>query len=149
MMKFSCSVDINLPRHRVIQLFDNPENMKYWQDGFISFNPVSGNPGEVGAQSHITYKMGRKEMVLLETVALKDLPHTFHGIYEGDFGKNTMNSYFEEIGPNKTRWRSDLEYLEARGFVMKIMTKIMPSVMKKQTQKWMDQFKRWSEEQSI
>ncbi len=144
-MKFTCTVDIELPRERVIELFDNPDNMIHWQDGFVSFEHVSGEAGEPGAQSHVTYKMGSREMVLLETVVLRDLPHAFHGTYEGTFGKNSMNNYFEELDTNKTRWKADVHYMQANGFIMKVMTKVFPGKMKKSTQKWMDQFKSWSE----
>jgi hypothetical protein len=43
-MKFSRSVDINLSRQRVIELFDNPDNMQYWQDGFVSFDHIAVLP---------------------------------------------------------------------------------------------------------
>ena len=144
-MKFSCQVDIDLPRDQVIKLFDNPDNLTYWQDGFVSFKHISGEVGKPGAQSEMIYKMGSREMVLLETVVLRDLPHAFHGTYEGKFGKNSMNNYFEELGPNKTRWKSDLHYIKTNGIIIKIMTKYFPSKKKQQTQKWMDQFKAWSE----
>ena len=147
-MKFTCTVDIDLPLDRVVELYNNPDNMKYWQDGFISFEHVNGEPGKAGAQSHITYKMGKKEMVLLETIVKRELPHTFNGTYEGDFGKNTMNNTFSKLSDNKTRWRADLEYLQANGFILKVMTKLFPGIMKKQTQKWSDQFKAWAENQA-
>ena len=148
-MKFTCSVDIDLPRAKVVALFDNSENMKYWQDGFISFEHLAGIPGEVGAQSNITYKMGRKSMVLVETITENNLPKTFHGTYEGDFGKNTMHNFFEELGSDKTRWRAELEYLEANGIIMNLMTKVFPSIPRKQTQKWMDQFKKFAEDKEL
>jgi len=144
-MKFTCSVDIDLPRSKVIELFDNPENMGNWQDGFISFEHKSGKAGEVGAQSIVTYEIRGRKMELLETITSRKLPEEFHGTYEGDFGKNTMNNYFTKLDPVKTRWKAEVEYLETRGFVMKMMSLVMPGMFRKQTQKWMDQFKDWSE----
>lgn len=147
-MKFTCSVDIDLPRSKVTELFDDPEYMKYWQDGFVSHEQVKGARGELGAQANITYKMGRKSMVLHETITKSALPYERHGLFEGDFGRNTMNNFFEELEVNKTRWRADMEYLQANGFMMKVMTKLFPGVMRKQTQKWMDQFKKFAEEKT-
>lgn len=144
-MKFTCSVDIDLPRDSVVKIFDNPENMQYWQDGFISYEPKSGKIGQTGAQSIVKYDIKGRKMTLLETVTLRNLPDEFHGSYEGDYGKNTMNNYFEILDNNKTRWRSEVEYIEMNHFMMKIMAKLMPSMFKKQTQKWMDQFKVFSE----
>ncbi len=144
-MKFNCAVDIDLHRDRVVELFDNPENMQFWQDGFISFEPKSGIPGTVGAQSLVKYDIRGRKMTLTETITMRKLPEAFYGTYEGDFGKNSMNNDFKELGPQQTRWTAEVEYLEMRGFMMKLMAKLMPGIFKKQTQKWMDQFKVWSE----
>ena len=56
-MKFSQEIIIDLPREEVIRLFDNPDNMKHWQRGFVSFEPLTGTPGEVGAQARLKYQM--------------------------------------------------------------------------------------------
>ena len=120
--------------------------MKYWQDGFLSLNHISGTPGEVGAVSHIAYQIGNRQIVLKETVLTNNLPEAFHGRYEGDFGMNTMYNYFDELDSRKTRWRSEIEYTEMKGLVMKLMSFFMPSMFQKQTQKWMDQFKELAEQ---
>ena len=44
-MKFTCSVDIDLPIDKVTEFFDNTENLKEWQDGFLRIEPISGIPG--------------------------------------------------------------------------------------------------------
>ena len=43
-MKYENSIVIQLPVARVIELFDNPDNMQYWQKGLQSFEHVSGTP---------------------------------------------------------------------------------------------------------
>ena len=43
--KFTGSVVIDLPIEKVIELFDNPENIKDWQDGFVARRPISGTEG--------------------------------------------------------------------------------------------------------
>jgi len=144
-MKFTCSVVIAKNRDDVVHLFDNPDNLQHWQDGFISLKHSSGTPGKAGAQSTIRYDIRGKKMDMLETVTKRNPPEEFHGTYEGDFGKNTMHNYFDVLGPESTRWRSELEYLEMNGFIMKTMAFLMPSIFKKQTQKWMDQFKAFAE----
>lgn len=145
MRPFTCTVDIDLPRTRVVELFDDPENMKHWQDGFESYGHVSGNPGKTGAQAIIKYNMKGRKFDLLETVTKNALPDELHGSYEGDWGKNTMNNYFEELGPHKTRWRAELEYIEVNSLMMKLMGFLMPGMFRKQTQKWLDQFKVFAE----
>lgn len=44
-MKYELEITINLPRERVIELFDNPDNLKKWQEGLQSFSHRSGTPG--------------------------------------------------------------------------------------------------------
>lgn len=144
-MKFKCQVEIDRPIEQVIELFDNAENMKYWQDGFIRFEHLSGRAGEVGAKSTIYYKMGKKEFTLVETITKKNLPYEFDGKYEHQHMDNTMKNRFKKLGFNKTRWEADLEYTEIRNFLMKTIAFIYPAMFKKQTQKWMDQFKVFAE----
>ena len=44
-MRYKTEVIINLPRDRVIELFDSFENLKEWQEGLLSHDHVSGEPG--------------------------------------------------------------------------------------------------------
>ena len=67
-MKYTLEIDIHLPREKVIELFDNPDNMKHWQPGLLSFEPLSGTPGTVGAKSQLKYLMGKREIEMVETI---------------------------------------------------------------------------------
>ena len=147
-MKFRCSVDIDLPRPKVIEIFDNPDNMKHWQDGFISFEHYKGEPGKSGAESRIKYNINGREMELIETVLVRNLPDEMSGTYESKHTFNHMRNYFKEIDLRKTRWEAEIEYTELRGLMMKIMSRIAPGMFKKQTQKWMDQFKAFAEKKA-
>ena len=35
-VKYTCTVEIELPAAKVVQLFDNRRNSKNWQEGFVS-----------------------------------------------------------------------------------------------------------------
>ena len=60
-MKYSSELDIELPRQRVIELFDDPENLPKWQPGLRSFELVDGEEGQPGAKSRLVYDMdGRR-----------------------------------------------------------------------------------------
>ncbi|MCY1660222.1 SRPBCC family protein [Chryseobacterium sp. SL1] len=50
-MKYTSEIEINSPVDRVIELFDNPNNMDKWMKGLQSFEPISGKPGQV-VQNH-------------------------------------------------------------------------------------------------
>ena len=98
-MKFICSVNINLPRTKVIELFDNSDNLKQWQDGFISFEHISGEPGKKGAKSQMRYKIGKREIELIETIITNNLPDEFIGHYKANAMENSMknNNVFDVI----------------------------------------------------
>ena len=81
-MKFSCSVKINAPREKVVEMFKNPENLKQWQDGFISKTLISGEEMQTGAVSEMMYKMGKRNMAIIETITNSNFPDSFEGRYE-------------------------------------------------------------------
>jgi len=76
-MKYEFEIEINLSRNKVIELFDNPENLQKWQPGFISFDHLEGVKGQPGAKSKIKYKMGKRDIEMIETIINNNLPDTF------------------------------------------------------------------------
>lgn len=146
-MKFTCSVDIDLPRQRVVELLDNPENMKHWQDGLISYEFIEGEPGKVGSKMKMRYSNGKREFDLIETITISDFPREFAGTYEATMMKNTMSNLFFERGENRTTWEAHIHYTWFKGFMIKLFVWLSPGTFKKQTQKWLDQFKAFAEAQ--
>jgi len=144
-MKFQCHVDINSPRDKVIELFDNPANMHHWQDGFVSFEPKDGIPGEQGSTATIKYKMNNRDIILLETITKRDLPHEISGTYLFKEGANSMRNLFERLPNGGTRYTAEVDYYQINSFMMKIMMRFTPGVFKKQVMKWMVQFKNFVE----
>jgi hypothetical protein len=142
-MKFSLSIEINLPREKVIELFDNPDNMKHWQPGLVSFENISGIPGEVGAKSRLKYRMGKRDVELIETITNRNLPDEFSGTYEAKGVWNEVKNYFNEISRDKTEWISESEF-KFSGF-MKIMGLVMPGAFKKESNKYLKLFKEFAE----
>ena len=145
-MKFTTEITVNVPRARFIELFDNPDNMKHWQPGLVSFEPVSGTPGQPGAKSRLRYAQGSREVEMIETITVRNLPDEFSGTYEGKGFLSVVKNYFSAPTPNTTRWVADNEF-QMSGF-MKLMAWLMPGVFKKESQKLMDQFKAFAEKTS-
>ncbi len=143
-MKYACTIIINLPRERVIELFDNPDNMKHWQEGLQSFEPLSGTPGEEGATSRIRYKMGKREIDMIETIVKRDLPEIFSGTYETKGVWNIVENHFSETGDDTTQWQIDTEF-RCSGF-LKILAYLFPGMFRKQTNKMMQDFKKFAED---
>ncbi|KGJ88731.1 SRPBCC family protein [Thalassotalea sp. ND16A] len=144
-MNYTLEIDIDLPVQRVIELFDDSENMKRWQPDLISFEAVSGAPGQVGAESKLTYKMGSKEIVMTETITIRDLPEKFAGVYETENVWNLVENSFVELDNNKTRWICKNEF-KCTGFV-KLMSMLLPGMFKSQSCKYLTQFKTFAETQ--
>ena len=144
-MKYTNDVIIELPREKVLALFDNEENMFKWQPELISFEHVSGTKGEEGAKSNLLYKMGKREVEMVETIIKKNLPDEFNFTYEAKDVWNEMKNTFDEIGPSQTRWTSHSEF-RFSGF-MKIIGFLMPGSFKKQSQLALDRFKAFAESQ--
>ena len=142
-MKYINEVIIDLPREKVIELFDNPDNMKYWQPGLISFEHVSGTPGQPGAKSRLKYKMGKREVEMIETVTERKLPDEFNGTYEANGVFNIINNRFIPLENGKTRYVTENEF-RFSGF-MKLIGMLFPGSFKKESQKFMDQFKAFAE----
>ena len=141
-MQFSCEIDIQLPRKKVIELFDNPSNLVKWQPDLLKFEPVSGTPGQPGAKSRLTYRAGKRQYELLETVTRRDLPDEFSGTYESKMGVSTIRNRFEDRGAS-TRWQMDIEFVGS-GF-MKVLSLFMAGAMRKQTHKVVQNFKTFAE----
>ena len=140
-MKFSCSVEIDQPLEKVVEFFDNPDNLKEWQDGFISLEHLSGTPGMPGAKSRLKYKAEKREIELIETIEVKTLPKEFTALYETSAMVNTMTTRFISLDENCTRYEADIHYKRFNGIMPKLMATFMPGMFKRQVQKWMDQFK--------
>ena len=142
-MKFTVEIKINLARNKAIELFDSTENLKKWQPGLLSFEHQSGTPGEVGAKSRLQYKMGKREIEMVETITVKNLPDEFSGIYEAKGVWNEVKNYFYEVDKNTTKWVSENEF-RCSGFI-KIIAFFMPGSFKKETMKYLEYFKEFTE----
>ncbi len=142
-MRYSCTLELALPRDKVIALFDDPDNLAKWQEGLVSFEPLSGTPGEPGAKSRLTYKMGKRTVVMTETVTERNLPETFSGTYEADGVWNGVANRFTALDGDRTRWDMDCEF-QGKG-LMRVMMVLFPGMFRKQTAKMMQSFKDFAE----
>ncbi len=143
-MKFTVDIDIDLPRDRVIELFDNADNMSKWQKGLQRFEHLSGEPGQPGARSRLVYLMGKREIELIETLTLRDLPERFDGAYETKGVFNVVKNRFLELGPERTRWESENEFRMST-WTMKLMGWFMGGAFRQQSLKYMQDFKAFAE----
>ena len=142
-MRYKIEIIINLPRQRVIELFDSFENLKHWQPGLISHEHISGESGKPGAKTRLVYDMGRRKMEMIETITVRNLPDEFSGTYDASGVHNIVLNHFSDEGES-TRWVLDSDF-QFHSY-MRILSLFMPSSMfKKQTRSSMEAFKRYAE----
>ena len=142
-MKYTTELTINLPRKRVIELFDNSENLKKWQMGLVRFEPMEGSPGKAGAKTRLVYQMGKREVVMEEEIIENALPDSIHFVFRSDGVENDNKSYFSSATKETTLWRQENEF-NMKGFWGFIAT-IAPGMFKKQTLRDMNRFKDFAE----
>lgn len=143
-MKYTCTTKIKLPIDKVVALWENESNFKYWQDGFKSIELLSGKHNREGAKTKILFE-GKQKMELIETIISNDLPKEKVGLYEHIHMTNTQTSRFVVIDEHTTKYISEVEYLKFNGFMIKVFARLFPSKFKAQSQKWMNQFKTFAE----
>ena len=144
-MKIKCSTIINVPLERVLELFLDVNSLKFWQEGLVSYELLNGELWHKGARSKIVYKTKRGNIELIETVQINELPGEMTALYEHLHGSNTMTSRFNRLDENTTAFVLEVEPVEIKGFVPKVMLKLMPGMPRKGTQKMVDDFKRFAE----
>ncbi len=142
-MEYTVEIEIKLPRNEVVAKFDNENNMKHWQKGFVSMEHLIGEKGKTGATSKLTYKMGKREIEMIETITLLDPPEAFHLTFDAKNVYNIQENYFEELPNGNTNWISKNEF-RFSGF-MKFMAFFMPGAFKKQSCAYMQDFKDFAE----
>jgi uncharacterized protein YndB with AHSA1/START domain len=141
-MTFTCETVVNRPITDVIRLFDNPDNLKKWMTDLVSFEHLSGTPGQPGAKSRLVYKMGRGTCEMIETITVRDLPREFAGTFESKGVCNFVKHSFEDRG-DSTRIVNENDF-RFTGF-MKVMGFFCRGICRRQAQNYLNNFKAFAE----
>jgi len=142
-MRYETELWIDLPRARVVELFDSFENLKHWQEGLLQHEHLSGEPGMPGAKTKLLYQMGRRRTEMVETILTRQLPEEFSGSYDTSGVHNILRNFFYDEG-ERTRWVLDSDF-QFHG-LMRLMAWFIPSsVFRKQTRQTMEAFKNFAE----
>jgi hypothetical protein len=153
-MKYTVSIEIALPRERVVQLLADSAHVPKWVRGVVLHEPLNGPHGEVGTRSRVVMRTGQQEMEAVETITRRE-PADLHGIakdsvvhYEREIVAEGMwngaRERFTETGPETTLWVSENEY-RFSGLLMRLLAPFMRGVFRKQSQQHMRDFKAFAE----
>ncbi len=152
-MKYTLSIELALPRGRVLDLLEDPAHRPKWLRGLVLHEPRLGADGQVGTVSRVVFQSGRKHMELTETITRRE-PERLHGLpsdcvvhYERELVTDGMWSaareQLTEIGPARTLWVSDNEY-RFNG-LLRLVAPLMRAMFIKQSRQVMQDFKAFAE----
>lgn len=144
-MELRNQIEIKAPIDFTASYLRQSEYFDQWQDDFQSATLLSGDRDQIGAQTRMLYKFGKSDMELIETIRNNNLPNSFEALYEHKHMNNTMLSTFEDLGNDKTLYTTQVNYIEMKGLMIKIMAKLFSGKFKKGPEKWMQQFKEFVE----
>mgnify|MGYP001144596450 CR=1 FL=1 len=144
-MKYTISIKIDKPKKEVVELFNNPVHYPKWMEGLQKHEVIKGDFGKEGTISTFQFKMGKREMEMQEEVLKNNLPDEYTVSYKAKGVYNMVCNRFEELSDGKTRVHNDQEFC-FKGF-MKLMGWIMPGAFKKQSKKYLLEFKNFVEKE--
>jgi hypothetical protein len=154
-MKYTVSIEIALPRERVVQLLADSAHLPKWLRGLVLHEPLNGMHGQVGTESRVVLQVGQQKMECHETITRRE-PADLHGIpsdsvvhFEREIVAKGMWSAarerLTEAGPETTLWVSENEY-RFNGLLMPLVGIFMRGAFRKQSQQHMQDFKAFAEQ---
>jgi len=143
-MLYTTEIIVKVTLDEFARKMNNIENMKHWQKGLLYTEHLSGVPGELGAKLKLTYKFGRRQIELIETITKSNFPYEFHATYTTKGMHNIQENFFSKTSEGFTKWVSINEFLPLN-FMMRIMMFLMPNSFKKQSVTYMKDFKNFAE----
>ena len=149
-MKYTVSIEIALPRERVVQLLADQAQLPKWLRGLVVHEPLSGVHGQVGTKSRVVLRTGQQEFEATETITRYEHESDKNGVvhYEREIVGNGMWSAarerLTEAGPETTLWESENEY-RFSSLPMRLVGLLMPGMFRKQSLEHMRDFKAFAE----
>jgi uncharacterized protein YndB with AHSA1/START domain len=143
-MKFTLELTLHRSQEEIWRAFDNPENIKIWQRTLVSYETVSGEQGQVGSVSKLTYAEGKGEFVLMEKVTCRAEPERFDVVYENNFADNSVKNTFIATSENETLWKMEVEY-KFKTLLMKIVGPFVKKNFVKRSERDMVRFQEFVE----
>jgi hypothetical protein len=153
-MKYTVSIEIALPRERVVELLADSTHLPKWLRGLVLHEPLSGVHGQVGTESRVVMQMGQQKMEATETITRRE-PADLHAIprdsvvhYEREIVAegmwNAARERLTEAGPGTTLWESENEYRFS--LPMRLVAPFLRGAFRKQSLQHMQDFKAFAEQ---
>ncbi|MFH8347300.1 SRPBCC family protein [Streptomyces sp. NPDC018045] len=154
-MKYTVSIEVALPREKVVQLLADPAHLPKWLRGLVLHEPLSGEHGQLGTKSRVVLQVGQRKVECTETITrrepadLHEIPKTSVVHYDREIVGERMWSAARErltdAGPQTTLWESENEY-RFGSLTMRLVGLLMPGAFRKQSLQHMQDFKAFAEQ---
>lgn len=144
MLRYTSEIIINKPITSCFSEFVNLHSMKHWQEGLISTEHISGVPKDIGSTMQLNYQFGSQKMKLTESVTHRENNASIHFNFDTKVMHNIQRNSFETIDKTTTKWICKNEFFP-RSLSARIMLLLLPKTFKKQTQKYLTNFKNYVE----
>ncbi|GAA4967071.1 SRPBCC family protein [Pseudonocardia tropica] len=153
-MRYTVSIEIDLPREEVVRLLADPVHLPRWLRGLVHHEPLNGEHGQVGTESRVVLRTGGQEMEAIETITRRE-PVDLHGIpgatvvhFDREIVAEGMWSAarerFTEAGPGTTLWTSENEY-RFSSLPMRLAAPLVRGAFQKQSRLHMRDFAAFAE----
>lgn len=153
-VRYTVSIEVALPRERVLQLLADPAHLPKWLRGLVLHEPLEGTHGQVGTTSRVVMRVGEREVEATETITRRE-PADLRGVpadsvvhYEREIVAegvwNAARERLTEVGPRTTLWASENEY-RFSGLAMRLAAPFLRGVLRTQSQQHMRDFRAFAE----
>ncbi|MEV0291915.1 SRPBCC family protein, partial [Kribbella sp. NPDC050820] len=71
-MKYTVSIEIALPREKVVRLLEDPAHRPKWLRGLVLHEPLSGEDGQLGTRSRVVMQMDQRRFEGTETITRRE-----------------------------------------------------------------------------
>ena len=146
-INFSEEIEINSNINRVVELFDNPYNMKKYINSLSNYKLIIGETAQEGAIAEISFINGENNIIIVEETIINNLPEIKQVKYSSEKVLNIVTSKFIEISANKTVLIIEHSF-EFYGF-KKIMAFFSEPELKNQNKLYLKNFKKFVEESTF
>ena len=138
-MKLNFEQTIDAGLETVWAAFNNAANKGRWQQNLASYTHTSGDPGQPGSISELTFNENGKMLVVNETITECREPDFLSANYDSKYSSTVIVNHFRFVDKNTTRWTSWCNFT-FKGF-MKIMALFLAGNIRKRTEDDMHRFK--------
>ncbi|PCI86773.1 MAG: hypothetical protein COB24_08460 [Hyphomicrobiales bacterium] len=143
-MKFRTEIIIASSLHEVTKLFADQDNNQYWQSTFVHMQRHNFD----ASRSLQFFKINGRIIEVNIQVVEDNLPLNYRVYCEMQGLAQKVNHIFSACSQHETKWVMESEFI-AESLIVKIFMLLLPSMFKKQSRVFVQDFKNFAENMKI